>query len=98
MAQLRANIPHTVPIHSVNRLCSSGLQAVASIANAIRSGDIECGIGGGVESMSLYDMTATVNPELISDAIFDHPAARNCMVPMGLTSENVAEQFGITRQ
>ena len=56
MAQIVAGIPDRVPFHSINRQCSSGLQAVAHIANAIATGQIQVGIGGGVESMSMNPM------------------------------------------
>merc|ERR1719265_2071620 len=52
MAQLRAGFPASVPIHSLNRQCSSGLQAVADVAMAIKGGMIDIGIGAGVESMT----------------------------------------------
>ncbi len=48
--------------------------------------------------MTMFDMSASMNPENMSDAIFKHPAARDCLMPMGQTSENVAEKFGITRE
>lgn len=56
MAQMVAGIPHTAGLQTINRQCSSGLQAVANIANAIQAGNIQVGIGGGVESMSFYPM------------------------------------------
>jgi len=56
------------------------------------------GIGGGVESMSMFPMMAMVNVETIADAVFEHPEAQLCMMPMGITSENVAEKYGITRE
>jgi acetyl-CoA acyltransferase 1 len=56
MGQFLAGIPHTTPLIGINRLCSSGLQAVATVANQIKSGEIDCGIGGGVESMSMFSM------------------------------------------
>jgi acetyl-CoA acyltransferase 1 len=97
MAQFLAGIPHDVPLHGINRLCSSGLQAVATIANAIRAGEIDCGIGGGVESMSLFSMMGQVDPATLSEQVFEHDQANKCLLPMGLTSENVAEKYGITR-
>ena len=97
MAQFLAGIPDTTPLYAINRLCSSGLQGVATIASQIASGQIDCGIGGGVESMSLYDMNNMVNPEAVSEPVFEHPEACKCLMPMGLTSENVAEKYGITR-
>ena len=56
MAQVVAGIPDSVALQWVNRQCSSGLQAVAHIANAISTKQISIGIGGGVESMSFYPM------------------------------------------
>ncbi|NEB70803.1 3-oxoadipyl-CoA thiolase, partial [Streptomyces fulvissimus] len=52
MAVLLAGLPHTVPGYTVNRLCASGLTAVASAAQAIRSGEAEVAVAGGVESMT----------------------------------------------
>ena len=98
MGQFLAGFPHTVPSYTVNRFCSSGLQAIAEVANAIRAGQIDIGIGGGVESMSNYDMNGAVDPEKLSEEVFDHEKALDCMIPMGLTSENVAEAYKIDRK
>lgn len=67
------------------------------VAAKIKSGQIQMGIGSGVESMSLYDMQSAMNPELLGEAVFSHAQARDCLMPMGQTSENVAEKFGILR-
>lgn len=67
-----AGIPHTTPLISINRMCSSGLQAVASVANQINSGEIDIGIGGGVESMSQFDMMGAVDPGKLSAASFEN--------------------------
>lgn len=75
IAQLLAGIPDTCPNHTINRQCSSGLQAVATVANMIAAGQIEIGIGGGVESMSTGNMMGQVNPELLSDKVFEHDQA-----------------------
>ena len=72
MAQLLAGIPDSCPNFTINRQCSSGLQAVATIANSIKSGQIEIGIGGGVESMSMYNMMGQVDAEKLSDKVFEH--------------------------
>ncbi|PFH38405.1 putative acetyl-CoA acyltransferase B [Besnoitia besnoiti] len=98
IAMLLGGLPASVPVSVVNRQCSSGLQAVANIVAAIRSGFIDIGIGGGVESMSHFDMMTTLNPEKLSERIFTDEQARNCLIPMGLTSENVAQKYGITRE
>lgn len=62
-ASIMANIPVETPLVSVNRFCSSGLEAVALIAAKIRSGMISVGIGAGCESMSLSEMSDSVKPE-----------------------------------
>ncbi|ODN89700.1 acetyl-CoA acyltransferase [Cryptococcus wingfieldii CBS 7118] len=93
MAQLYAGIPYTTPINTVNRQCSSGLTA---IANEIKSGEIDIGIGAGVEHMSAH-YGAGVLPERISDDVLSNQQAADCLVPMGITSENVAKEYGISR-
>jgi acetyl-CoA acyltransferase 1 len=98
MAQFLADIPEDVPLYVVNRMCSSGLQAVMSIANQIASGQIEIGMGGGVESMSLFPMQGMVDPSTLSEKVFEHEKANLCLMPMGITSENVVAKYGITRQ
>lgn len=98
VAQLLAGIPHSVPLSTVNRQCSSGLQAFANVAAAINAGQYDVGIAAGVESMSCDDMMG-VKPTLNWEAVPSWPlAARECLIPMGVTSENVAEQFGVSRQ
>jgi acetyl-CoA acyltransferase 1 len=68
------------------------------IASKIKCGLIKLGLAAGVESMSQSDMSATVDPEKLSDAFFDHEVARECMIPMGNTSEAVAEKYGLARK
>jgi len=96
IAMFLAGFPEEVPIHSVNRQCSSGLQAVAYIASAIKNGYIDIGIGCGMESMSNYDMMGSVGE--INPKTFENEKAKACLSSMGETSENVAEKFGITRE
>lgn len=91
LGSLMAGLPDTTSAMSVNRLCSSGLEATSVVISKIKSGVIDIGVGGGVEQMSLYDMANMIDPSLLSEAIFDHEEARNCLLGMGLTSENVAE-------
>lgn len=67
-----AEIPVETPLVTVNRFCSSGLEAVAIIAAKIRSKMIEVGIGAGCESMSLNEMSDSVNPDLLSDAFLNN--------------------------
>jgi len=96
MAMFLAGFPETVPIYTVNRQCSSGLQAFSNVAAAIRNGSIEMGIAAGVESMSGGDIASGVGE--LNPKIFDNELARDCLFSMGETSENVAEKFGITRE
>ncbi|KAG6911561.1 hypothetical protein DXG01_011863 [Tephrocybe rancida] len=94
-AAIAAGYPDTVPVQVVNRFCSSGLMAVTTIANQIRSGQIEMGLAIGVESMSENpDNGGPSQSELISI----NPVARDCKERMGWTSENVASDFNITRE
>lgn len=98
MAQLIAGFPETVPLYCLNRQCSSGLQAVANVAEAILSGRIDAGIGCGLESMSNGGGVKDAQmPPLDLNAVFENDLARECLTPMGITSENVAERYGITR-
>jgi len=99
-AALRANIPHTASIRSVNRQCSSGLQAIADIASDIKAGYIEVGIGAGVESMTNGGNPSDPSslPPMDLNEIFQHPVASQCLTPMGVTSENVAAKFNISRE
>jgi acetyl-CoA acyltransferase 1 len=98
MSMLRAGFPASVPLYTVNRQCSSGLQAVANIAASIRSGSISTGIAAGVESMSFGGAVGGGElPPANWNEIQANPLARECLVPMGMTAENVAERYGVTR-
>ncbi len=94
VALLRAGLPHTVPGQTVNRFCSSGLQSIATAAERIMAGFGSCIIAGGTESMSMVPMVSNKfapNPWLAEN----YPAV---YLSMGLTAENVADEFGISRQ
>ncbi|XP_038611443.1 3-ketoacyl-CoA thiolase, peroxisomal [Tachyglossus aculeatus] len=95
IAQFLSGIPETVPSGSVNRQCSSGLQAILNIAGGIRNGSYDIGLACGVESMSLAERS---NPGNVTSRLLENEKARDCLIPMGITSENVAERFGISRQ
>ena len=93
IASLLAGLPDTTSAMTLNRFCSSGLNAVADVAKAIMVGEIDIGIGGGVESMSMVPMGGhrpSANPELMEK----YPAA---YAPMGITAENVANRFSVSR-
>jgi len=94
MIALRAGLPDTVPAETINRYCSSGVQSIAHIAHAIKSGEIEIGIGGGVESMSMVPMMGykfSPNPHFAQDL-------PHYYTNMGLTAENVSVKYGISRE
>lgn len=95
MAAFFAGFPETVPVRTVNRQCSSGLQAVADVAAAIKAGFYDIGIGAGLESMTSNPMAweGSVNPRVESNQ-----RAQDCLLPMGVTSENVAERYGVARK
>ncbi|VVA15875.1 PREDICTED: 3-ketoacyl-CoA thiolase [Prunus dulcis] len=95
MAAFYAGFPDTVPIRTVNRQCSSGLQAVADVAASIKAGFYEIGVAAGLESMSV-DKLGRMNK--INPKVDTFAQARDCLLPMGITSENVAQRYGVTRQ
>uniref|UniRef100_A0A6M2EJT8 Thiolase N-terminal domain-containing protein n=1 Tax=Populus davidiana TaxID=266767 RepID=A0A6M2EJT8_9ROSI len=95
MAAFYAGFPDTVPLRTVNRQCSSGLQAVADVAASIKAGYYDIGIAAGLECMTVNGIRTVpqVNPRVEA-----FQQARDCLLPMGMTSENVAQRYGVTRQ
>ncbi len=94
IAALRAGLPVTVSAMTINRFCSSGLQAIALAAERIMSGQGEVAVAGGTESMSMVPMGGhkiSPNPWLI-----DHYP--DTYLNMGLTAENLAKKYGFTRE
>lgn len=100
IAQLRAGFPADVPLRTVNRQCSSSIQAVADVASGIAAGFYDCGVAGGVESMTMTGPPGDPStlPPFNMGAAFEVESAANCLQGMGMTSENVAEKFGVTRE
>ncbi|CAJ1406163.1 unnamed protein product [Effrenium voratum] len=98
MGQFIAELPYDIPLSTVNRQCSSSLQATANIAAFIKAGVIDVGLAGGVENMSMFPMMATIDITKLSAKILDYENAEACLLPMGLTSENVAAAYGIPRE
>lgn len=94
-AALVAGFPSSTSVRTLNRQCSSGLQACVDVANQIRAGMIEVGIGAGVESMSTQYGPGAVSE--FSELLESHPESANCKVPMGLLSEQMAKDRGIKR-
>jgi acetyl-CoA acyltransferase len=94
MAALRAGLPVEIPGATVNRLCASGLEAIAIADQRIRSGSARVVIAGGAESMSLIPMGGnkpSPNPWLAAN----YPAS---MLTMGLTAERVARRYSVSRE
>jgi acetyl-CoA acyltransferase len=94
LATLRAGLPYTAAAMTVNRFCSSGLQAIALASQQIMAGMGACLIAGGVESMSMLPMDRvkmSPNPWLIDN----YPAP---YATMGQTAENVARKYGVSRE
>ncbi len=94
IASLRAGLPVEVSAMTINRFCSSGLQAIAMAAERIMAGGAEAIVAGGVESMTMIPMgghKVSANPWLVSN----YPDA---YLSMGLTAERLAKRFNITRE
>jgi len=94
IASLRAGLPIEVSAMTINRFCSSGLQAIAMGAERIMTGGADVVVAGGTESMSMIPMGGhkiSPNPWLVSN----YPDA---YLSMGLTAERLAQRFGITRE
>jgi acetyl-CoA acyltransferase len=91
---LGAGLPDSASAMTINRFCSSGLQAIAIVAERVQLGRIACGIGGGVESMSMVPMggnKATLNLDIVRER-------PEIYISMGLTAENVARRFEVSRE
>ena len=109
MALLLAGLPVTVPGETVNRLCASGMSAIANAARAIKLGEGDYYIAGGVESMTRapYVMSKASKPFARDIEMFDTSLGWRFVNPkmkakygtdsMGQTAENVAEQYGVSR-
>src|SRR5256886_8420164 len=94
IASLRAGLPVECSAMTINRFCSSGLQAIALAAERIRGGGAEVIVAGGTESMSMIPMggnKVSANPWLVSN----YPDA---YLSMGLAAERPAKRFGITHE
>jgi len=98
MAVNHVGIPTTTSFSTVNRACASGLSAITSIANSIAVGQIDVGIAGGMESMTRNYGTRAI-PTALWPEMKDSPVkdAKDCIMSMGITSENVASRYGVSR-
>mmetsp|Transcript_19164 Transcript_19164/g.30018 ORF Transcript_19164/g.30018 Transcript_19164/m.30018 type:complete len:403 (-) Transcript_19164:54-1262(-) len=95
IASLNAGLPAETSAYVLNRACSSGLQAIASLQAAIQSGHVKVGIAGGVESMSTNNRP---KPKPQHPSAQSNPQIEGCYWPMGRTSEEVARQYGVDRK
>lgn len=94
VSTLLAGLPNTVPAQTVNRFCSSGVQTVSIIAERIMLGQIDVGVAGGTESMSMVPMSGnkfSAGPEVMA-------SVPEIYTPMGITAENVATKFNVSRE
>lgn len=106
-AALKANIPASIPSFTVNKVCGSGLKSVALAAQSILAGDNEVVVAGGMENMSQapYLLNSKVrwglkmgNAELYDTMVNDGLTCATNHYHMGITAENIAEKYGISRQ
>lgn len=116
-----AGFPETVACSTTNRMCSSGLTAILTVAGQIRAGVIDVGIGAGVEKLSGTPQAASkpkakpkeAPKQVLADGsmmskgeakkkpsrkYLEIPMAKDALIPMGITSENVSERYGIKRE
>jgi len=94
VAAMKAGVPYQVPAQIVNRFCSSGLQTIAAAAERIMAGFADCIIAGGVESMTMVPFGGgkfSANPSLMT-------SWPESFATMGITAEQVAEKYGISRK
>ncbi|WP_367306696.1 acetyl-CoA C-acyltransferase [Alicyclobacillus acidocaldarius] len=91
---LYSGLPETVPAMTINRFCSSGLQAIAIAAERVMLGHVEVALAGGVETMSHVPMSG-FKPSPHPDILLEMP---DIYISMGHTAENVAKRFGVSRE
>jgi acetyl-CoA C-acetyltransferase len=95
---LLAGLPETVPGTTVNRFCASSLQTIRMAFHAIKAGEGDAFVAGGVESITQVDGYPKDSEELHPKLFGDDAPIANVYIPMGLTAENVAERWGVSRE
>ncbi len=102
---LDAGVPIETPAFTLNRLCGSGLQAVVSATQSIKLGESEVGLAGGAENMSQSPYVSRkarwgvrMGPDVLVDTLSEALADNRAGCGMGVTAENLAEKYGITRE
>ncbi len=93
---LLAGLPDSVPAVTINRFCSSGVQAISMAADRIRTGDDDVVIAAGTESMSMVPMMG--NKVALNQSVFHNNEHVAIAYVMGITAENVAKQWKVTRE
>ena len=93
---LLAGLPNSVPAVTINRFCSSGVQAISMAADRIRTGDDDVVIAAGTESMSMVPMMG--NKVALNQSVFHNNEHVAIAYGMGITAENVAKQWKVTRE
>jgi acetyl-CoA C-acetyltransferase len=97
-AALLAGLPHTVPGTTVNRFCASSLQSIRMAFHAIRAGEGDAFVAAGVESITQVNGYPKSEDELHPALFGDDAPIANVYIPMGLTAENVAERWDVSRE
>ena len=97
-AALLAGLPATVPGTTVNRFCASSLQTIRMAFHAIRAGEGDAYVAAGVESISQVDGYPKDGEELHPKLFGDDAPITNVYIPMGMTAENVAERWDVSRE
>ncbi len=105
-ASIKGGLPESVPAHTVNKVCGSGLKAVMLAAQAIKAGDAEVVVAGGLESMSQAPFLlpgARWGERLGHGKVLDHMIHEGLTdafydIHMGITAENLVERYGLTRE
>lgn len=98
LAALHSGLPISAAYRTTNRQCASGLQSITDIGSAIQTGAIACGVSAGFDSMT-RDWETKAIPVKMAKGMKESNVkeARDCLMGMGLTSENVAERYGVPR-
>src|SRR2546421_4148286 len=97
-AALLAGLPETVPGTTVNRFCASSLQTIRMAFHAIRAGEGDAFVAAGVESITQVDGYPKSHEELHPKLFGDDAPIANVYIPMGMTAENVAERWDVSRE
>ena len=97
-AALLAGLPHTVPGTTVNRFCASSLQTIRMAFHAIKAGEGDAFVAAGVESITQVSGYPKSEEEIHPALFGDNAPIANAYIPMGLTAENVAEQWDVSRE